>query len=32
MSKNKPAYVFGQENLKRKADKHCKVCGKPIYY
>ena len=32
MSKNKPAYVYGQESMKRKADKHCKVCGRPIYY
>jgi hypothetical protein len=30
MSKGIPAYVYGQK--KYKPDKHCKICGKPIFY
>lgn len=32
MSKRIPAYMYGQKKMIRKPDKHCKICGAPIYY
>lgn len=32
MSKKMSAFVYGQKKTKRVANKHCKICGKPIYY